>query len=204
MSRFTPFPSQPREESISYVTAIAALTGVDQLLIAVVAQQLLGAVAGHNAWVEGAAGRPIRPSFSVIVAGGDDPRWQRALELLVGPLLTCQSRSRELSRGCRADVVREELGGQHKRGETLDLVQASTIHSPFNDTERINVNRCFDVLSKPITILEAPDLPAYAAGMRTAIDREALLFYRDGLLEQTLLRRPPAVVKDQPQCGHHT
>lgn len=194
MSPFAPFPSakvEPREESISYVTAIAALTGVTQPLIAVAAQHLLGAVAGQNAWVEGAAGEPIRPAFSLIVAGGDDPRWQRALELLAAPLLACQNRSREISRGCRSDVLREALIAQHKRGETCDLVKDAAISSPFSDAIKISVNRCFDVLSKPLTLLEAPDLPTYAAGMREAMDREALIFFRDGrLFEQAMVRRP--------------
>jgi len=194
MNRFASYPGpklEPREESISYVTAIAALTGASVPLIAVTAQHLLGAVAGHNAWVEGAAGEPIRPAFSLLVAGGDDPRWQRALELLMAPLLACQNRSREVSRGCRSDVLRESVIATHKRGETYDLVKDSAISSPFGDAIKINVNRCFDVLTKPLTLLEAPDLQAYTGGMKEAMDREALVFYRDGrLLEQALVRRP--------------
>ena len=196
MNPVTPFPSrspEPPEDSISYVTAIAALTGVAPHLIALASHQLLGGVAGHHSWIEGAAAEVVRPGYSLIVAGGDDPRWQRALELLTAPLLACQNRSREVSRGCRADVWRAELAADNKLTESRNLVRGDVINSPFAGGVAVSLNRRFDVLAKPLVLLEAPDHPSYVAGMKEAMDREALILYRDGrLLEQSLVQRPSA------------
>jgi hypothetical protein len=184
-------PTKPDFTYGAAVESIAAAAGSCPEAVALGMTSILGAVAGEFAGINTDVGDVIRPRLNLIVAGADDPRWQRTQQLLLGPVESAQRRVREMSRAVSVERL-SAIEKQHAHQDATNHIIKDEEGNRFDADGSIWAGmeqRKIEALRQPSFILRSPSPKALHAGIVEVLDRAPLLAFPDGDLMAQLIRR---------------